>query len=225
MLIWARLSTWKTPMASAVAQHVVDVGSFLAARWPACSFGFAPLRMGVDQVEGLADAGQHAQRQHIHLHDRQGVQIVLVPFDEIAVVHRGGADGHGPVQLVAVSTKPPTCWDRWRGKAHQPLAKVHGALDGADCAGSQLALAHLMLFQLVAMMAPDRVGQLAGDVFGQAEHLAHFADGAARAVMDDGGGQGGAAAAIAAIDILDDFLAPLMLEIHVDVGRLARVRC
>ena len=31
----------------------------------------------------------------------------------------------------------------------------------------------------------------------------------------------GAAAAIAAIDILDDFLAPLMFEIHVDVGRLA----
>ena len=71
------------------------------------------------------------------------------------------------------------------------------------------------------MMAPDRVGQLAGDVFGQAEHLAHFADGAARAIADHGGGQGGAAVAVAPIDILDDFLAPLMLEIHVDVGRLA----
>ena len=41
------------------------------------------------------------------------------------------------------------------------------------------------------------------------------------AVADDGGGQRGAAAAIALIDMLDDFLAPLMLEIHIDVGRLA----
>ena len=78
-----------------------------------------------------------------------------------------------------------------------------------------------MFFQFVAMMAPDAVRQLAGDVFGQAEHLADFADGAARAIADHRGGQGGAAVAIAVIDILDDFLAPLMLEIDVDVGRFA----
>ena len=39
--------------------------------------------------------------------------------------------------------------------------------------------------------------------------------------MNDGGGQRRAAMAIAPVDILDDFLAPLMLEIHVDVGRFA----
>ena len=71
------------------------------------------------------------------------------------------------------------------------------------------------------MMAPHRVGQIAGDILGQPEHLAHFADGAAGAIADHGGGQGGAATAITAIDILDDLLAPLMLEIHVNVGRLA----
>ena len=56
---------------------------------------------------------------------------------------------------------------------------MHGAGDGF-IAGIAPALAHLMLFQLVAVMAPHRVGQLAGDIFGQAEHLADFADGAAR---------------------------------------------
>ena len=108
------------------------------------------------------------------------------------------------------------------GKAHQGVGEEHRAVHGR-IAGIAFPLAHLMFFQFVAMMAPHRVGQLAGDIFGQAEHLAHFADGAARAIVDDGGGQCGAAMAIAAIDILDDFLAPLMLEIHVDIGRFAAV--
>ena len=58
----------------------------------------------------------------------------------------------------------------------------------------------------------------------QAERLADFADGRAAAIADDGGGDAGALAAVFAVDILDDFLAPLVLEIDVDVGRLAPLR-
>ena len=36
--------------------------------------------------------------------------------------------------------------------------------------------------------------------------------------MNDGGGKAGAFAAIALIDVLDDFLAALMLEIDIDIG-------
>ena len=42
----------------------------------------------------------------------------------------------------------------------------------------------------------------------------------AAAIGDDGGGEPGAVAAIAGIDILDHLLAPLMLEVDVDIGRL-----
>ncbi len=42
-----------------------------------------------------------------------------------------------------------------------------------------------------------------------------------RAVVDDGGGDARAIAAVALVDVLDDLLAPLMLEIDVDVRRLA----
>src|SRR3546814_10458628 len=41
--------------------------------------------------------------------------------------------------------------------------------------------------------------------------------------MDDGGGNARAVAAIARIDILHHLLAPLVLEIDVDVGRLAAI--
>ena len=38
--------------------------------------------------------------------------------------------------------------------------------------------------------------------------------------MDDGCGDSGAVAAVLFVNVLDDLLAPLMLEIDVDVGRL-----
>ena len=41
--------------------------------------------------------------------------------------------------------------------------------------------------------------------------------------MNDGRADRGAIAAVALVDILDHFLAPLVLEIDVDVGRLAAV--
>ena len=42
-----------------------------------------------------------------------------------------------------------------------------------------------------------------------------------RPVRDDGGGEAGALPAVAAVDVLDHLLAPLVLEVDVDVGGLA----
>src|SRR5581483_12149407 len=53
--------------------------------------------------------------------------------------------------------------------------------------------------------------------------LAHLADGHARPVVDDGGADGGALAAVAGVEVLDHLLAPLVLEVDVDVGWLAPV--
>ena len=58
----------------------------------------------------------------------------------------------------------------------------------------------------------------------QAEGLADLADGRASAIADHGGGDAGALAPVFAVDILNDLLAPLVLEIDVDVGRLAPLR-
>jgi hypothetical protein len=53
-----------------------------------------------DQIQTFPDAGQHAQRKHINLHHLHRVDIVLVPFDEGAVVHRRIADRHIGVEPV-----------------------------------------------------------------------------------------------------------------------------
>jgi hypothetical protein len=75
----------------ALAQHVVN--RRILARDGGERQRLAVMRL--QQVEAFADAGQHAQRQHIDLEDAQRVDIVLVPFDEAAVGHGAIADRHG----------------------------------------------------------------------------------------------------------------------------------
>ena len=125
---------------------------------------------------------------------RKRIEIVLVPFDEAAVFHRGGTDGDDGVEMIFRQDEAADMLGQMAGKSGQRSGEMHGAGDGF-VAGIAPALAHLIVFQAVAMMAPYGVGQFAGDIFGEAENLAHFADGAAGAIADDGGGQGGAPAA------------------------------
>ena len=120
-----------------------------------------------------------------------------------------------------VSTKPPTCWERWRGKPIRSSASATACRIAGLC-GIEAGLADVIVRQAVAI-APHRLGERGGDVLGQSQNLADFADGAARAVMHDGGADRGAIAAVALVDVLDHLLAPLVLEIDVDVGRLAAV--
>jgi hypothetical protein len=70
---------------SARRQHAVGLGVVLRhigqrQRGP-------PVRL--DQREGAADAGEHPEAQHVHLQDAQRLDVVLVPFDGVAVLHRG----------------------------------------------------------------------------------------------------------------------------------------
>ena len=67
--------------------------------------------------------------------------------------------------------------------------------------------------------APDTTGERGGNILRQAERLADFAHGRAGPIRDDRCRQGGPLAPVAPIDILDHFLAPLVLEIDINVGR------
>ena len=68
------------------AEHLVDGG--VLGRDGGEREGDAVMR--AQQLEALADAGQHAERQHVDLEHPQRVEIVLVPLDH-------GAVGHGRV--------------------------------------------------------------------------------------------------------------------------------
>ncbi len=73
-----------------VAQHVVnrgDLGRHGGHRQ-------VPAVMAFDEIEGAADAAQHAERQHVDLEHSERVEIVLVPFDDGAIRHRRILDRH-----------------------------------------------------------------------------------------------------------------------------------
>ncbi len=54
----------------------------------------------------------------------------------------------------------------------------------------------------------------------QAQGFAHVAQGAAGVVGGHGSGQGSAVAPVFGVEVLDDLFAPLVLKVHIDVGRL-----
>src|SRR5580692_5570824 len=106
------------------------------------------------------------------------------------------------------------------GKADEGLRELHGLPD-RRISGVEPDLADVVLRDAFVIAAPDGLGEGGRHIRRQSEHLADFADGTTRAVMDDGRANGGAVASIAVVDVLDHLLAPLMLEIDIDVGRLA----
>ena len=58
-----------------------------------------PLVFG-QQVQTAPHATEHAERQDIDLHELQGVDVVLVPFDHLAIIHRSRLDGDEIVEPV-----------------------------------------------------------------------------------------------------------------------------
>ena len=57
--------------------------------------------MLVEKLEALAQRGQHAERQHVDLQKAERVEIVLVPFDRRALLHRRVHDRRDFVEPVA----------------------------------------------------------------------------------------------------------------------------
>ena len=200
----------------APAQHVIDGGVVL---WNGVERVIAqPVR--THQIEALANACQHAERQDIDLHQAERVDIVLVPFDEGPVGHGGIVDGH---QLVEPPLGQHETADMLRQMARemeqtvdQQLQPLHRRIVEAVA-----RLGKALLLHRAGIAAPYRRADPVGDIVGEAEHLPHLAHRAAWTVMNDGRGDAGAVAAVTPVDILHHLLAAFMFEIDVDIGRLA----
>ena len=172
-----------------------------------------------DQVKTFADAGQHAQRQHIDLHHIKSVDVVLVPFDESAVIHRRVADRHIAVEPVLGQHEAADMLRQMAREFDQFCRQFDGEFDHRIL-GIETRLLDLHFVEAVAPASPHRIGQRRRHVFRQPQRLADVADGAARPVMNHGCDDSGAVTAISPVDILHHLLAPRMLEVDVDVGRL-----
>ena len=151
--------------------------------------------MLLDQVEAFADAGQHAEREHVDLEDAELVDVVLVPFDEGAVVHRAIADRHGFGERPLGQDEAADMLAKMARHSDQLLGELDRALQ-VRVAKVEPGIIGPRILELGVHMAPDGRGERRGDVFAKPHHLADLADRRARAVMDHGRGDPGAVAAV-----------------------------
>ncbi len=203
-----------------LAEHLVDL--WIVLRDVGDVSDLRPVLQERQHLEAALERGQHAQRQDVDLHQAQRLDVVLVPLDEGAVLHGGVADGDRFVQ-------PPLGQDIAADVLRQVARKAQQLFgDGGRPADFRrvridAGLADMLVGNAVAIAAPDGIGEGGGDILRQAQRLADLADRHARAVVDHGRDDGRAVAAVAAVDILHHLLAPLVLEVDVDVRRLVAV--
>ena len=196
----------------ALAQHVIDQRVFLGHRRQIKP----PPVMRLNQIERLADAGQHAQRQHVDFQNAQLVNIVLVPFDETAVRHRTIADGHGLGQRVFGQDKTADVLRQMARHADHLIRQLYGARH-QGIGQVKASLSRLFRAHLTPPTAPDGFRQCRRYVFRKAHHLAHLTDRHPGAKVDDGGTQTRTVAAIFGIDVLDHLFAAFVFEIDVNI--------
>ena len=175
--------------------------------------------MARKQVESLAQAGEHAERQHVDLEKAERVEIVLVPFDCGAALHRRRQHGNHFVEPVPGDDKTAGMLREMAGKAFD-LLRERQRPGEAGLARVESEFRNVLCARAVRAAPEGGGGQAPEQIVRKSEGLADFADGALAAIGRDRGGQPCALAAKARVNILDHLLAPLMLEIDVDVGRL-----
>ena len=132
----------------------------------------------------------------------------------MAAFSTGTSSSSGPREI----TKPPTCCDRWRGKptsVRASAAVAHHGLSGSKPASRRRSRidsrpSHHASAWRVRSTCVGRRGRA------PCPRRAPRS----RPVADDRRRERGAVAAVLAVDVLDHFLAPLVLEVDVDVRRL-----
>ena len=198
-----------------LAQHIVNTRIFRRQRGE----GIVALVVHFQQIERLADTGQHAQRKHIDLEDAKAVDIVLVPADDGAIFHRGVFDGHQLVQSPFGDDKTADMLRQMAGKAVDLIDQRNSLLQ-PRVAEIEADFGHALGLQpLGGKEAPELGTQRRYRILRQTHGASHFADGAFAPVMHDRRTQARAVTAIGFVYMLDHFLAPFMFEIDIDVGR------
>jgi hypothetical protein len=180
----------------------------------------APKPGNFAKIQHAADRRQHAQRQDVDLHQAQRVEVVLVPLDHAALRHRRVFHRHQAGQRPREMTKAADVLRQMARKAAQGLGHGQPLLDArrpgsrpssAKRSGSCSRLSH---------QASEAVSALIW-AMPKAERPTGVAQRALGAVGDQRRGQRRPLAAVFGVDVLDHLLAPLVLEIDVDVRRLA----
>jgi hypothetical protein len=157
--------------------------------------------------------------KQIDLEELQGVEIVLVPLDDGAAGHRPVLDRHELAQGALGDHEAAHVL----GEVARKIDELAGELERAGEDGIvrvEPLLAQRATLRSLAARAPDGLRKRVLDVGREAHDFGDLPQSRLGPVADHRGGEGRVVAAVGLVDPLDDLLAPLVLEIDVDVGRL-----
>ena len=174
---------------------------------------------GTDVVERTADAAQHAEREHVDLQQAQRIEVVLVPLDHGALVHRRVLDRHHAVEPVACDDEAARVLRQMARKADH-FGREFGELHDDRVGGIEAGFLEPLADDAAAVPPSERFRQPVDLVERQPERLADVAQRALGPVRVQRRRQRRAVPAVLGVDVLHHFLAPLVLEVDVDVGRL-----
>ena len=171
-----------------------------------------------EQCQGLANGREHAQAEHVDLQQVQGFEVVLVPLDDRAVRHRGILDRH---QLGKRSGGDDETADVLRKMTRKREYLVD---EKQELPGNEAFRVYARRFETPiefrSVVPPShRFRKQVHEVEIKAQCLAHVANGAARPVGYQCRGERCPMPAVVFVDVLDDLLAPFVLEVDVDVRR------
>ncbi len=198
------------------ADHVV--GGFVALR-DLLRIEAAPA-LARQQLVGAPQRAEHAQREDVDLDEAERVEVVLVPLHDAAVLHAGVLHRHQLLDLVARDDEAAGVLREVARKADQLVRQRH-PLAHHRRLGVEAVLAQALGADAAAVEPLLALGHRGDALLVDAQRAADVAQRAARPVADHHRRQRGAVAAVFAVDVLDDLLAALVLEVDVDVGRLA----
>ena len=111
--------------------------------------------MLIHQIERLAQARQHAEAEHVDFQNAQRVEIILVPLDEGAVIHRRIADRHHFVEPAAGDDKAADMLGKMARKAID-LLRERKDLAHAPALRIEAGTGDGILRHRAAAAAPDR---------------------------------------------------------------------
>ena len=121
-----------------------------------------------------------------------------------------------------VITNPPTWIERWRGKPCSSRASASVCARAPSRVDVEPRLREELRPDLrEVLVRPDELREPVDLLERQPERLAHVAQRGLAAVADDLADHPRAVPPVPLVDVLEHLLAPLVLEVDVDVGRLA----
>ncbi len=179
----------------------------------------AAVELVADEFERAPQRTEHAEREHVDLDQAQFVEIVLVPLDHAAALHRGHLDRHQLLDLIAGDDESARVLAQMPREVDQ-LLRQRDPHPRQRRVGVEAGFAQARGVDVSSIEPVQALRQQLDALQIDAQRAAHIPQRRPRPIADHHGRQRGAVPTVFAIDVPDDFFAPLVLEIDIDVGRL-----